>query len=328
MSKIQPKTSLGALLIIVSFLTMYLGYYLAAPLFSILAFFAVFSEFKKYTGWYQYSVTLLSATQTGLCLDVMSGTSHFPFMSLALFIAAASFLFRFIFFRTFTFTRYDWFEATATVISLVIYVFGNLSGNYDWMGWLFPLPILIFAVLFARGSKKDHRQLLSSIKGGYKIKEGQPAGDFALPDQNNEITRLSDYKNERNVLLIFVRGDWCPGCHMMLRTYEKNNDKFKAKNVMVMAIGPDPVGVNREMVERLGLDFKVLADDGQRTAMSYGVQVKHFENPIADEYTEGLPLPASFLIDIHGVVRYVSRPDRVGEFLNPSLIFPILDRLK
>jgi PAS domain S-box-containing protein len=28
-----------------------------------------------------------------------------------------------------------------------------------------------------------------------------------------------------------------------------------------------------------------------------------------------------------GVVRYVSRPDKVGEFLNPSLIFPIIDQL-
>jgi len=168
---------------------------------------------------------------------------------------------------------------------------------------------------------------LIHTKSGYRVQTGKPANDFELPDQNGELTRLSDYKNKRHVLLIFVRGDWCPGCHMMLRTYEKNNEKFKAKNILVMAIGPDPVGVNRDMVEKLGLDFKVLSDERQQTAMVYGVQLKEYDNDFAEKYEEGIPLPASFLIDQSGIVRYVSRPDKVGEFLNPALIFPIVDQL-
>ena len=71
----------------------------------------------------------------------------------------------------------------------------------------------------------------------------------------------------------------------------------------------------------------MLSDEGQRTAMIYGVQLKEYENQFADSYEEGIPLPASFLIDKKGVVRYVSRPDKVGEFLNPSLIFPNVEQL-
>ena len=156
---------------------------------------------------------------------------------------------------------------------------------------------------------------------------GQEAINFNLPDQDGNPVSLADFKNQRHVLLIFVRGDWCPGCHMMLRTYEKNNEKFRARNIFAMAIGPDPVGVNRGMVEKLGLDFKVLSDEGQKTAMLYGVQLSHYENNFSENYEEGIPLPASFLVDKQGVVRYVSRPDKVGEFLNPSLIFPIIESL-
>ena len=71
----------------------------------------------------------------------------------------------------------------------------------------------------------------------------------------------------------------------------------------------------------------MLSDEGQRTAMVYGVQLKEYDNDFAEKYEEGIPLPASFLIDKTGVVRYVSRPDKVGEFLNPSLIFPIIEEL-
>ena len=95
-----------------------------------------------------------------------------------------------------------------------------------------------------------------------------------------------------------------------------------------MAIGPDPVGVNKQMVEKLGVEFKVLSDDKQRTAMNYGIQLRDYDNDFAEKYQEGIPLPASFLVDRNSIVRYVSRPDKVGEFLNPSLIFPILETLK
>jgi peroxiredoxin len=81
------------------------------------------------------------------------------------------------------------------------------------------------------------------------------------------------------------------------------------------------------MVERLNLDFKVLSDAGQKTAMQYGVQIGEYDNAFAEKYDEGIPLPASFLVDKNGIVRYVSRPDKVGEFLNPSLIFPIIEKL-
>ena len=98
-----------------------------------------------------------------------------------------------------------------------------------------------------------------------------------------------------------------------------------------MAIGPDPVGVNRAMVEKLGLDFKVLSDEGQIIAQTYGCRLEDDENlhPVKEshKYNAGIPLPASFLVDKNGIVRYTSRPDRVGEFLDPAKIFPVLEKL-
>jgi peroxiredoxin len=196
------------------------------------------------------------------------------------------------------------------------------------ISWILPVPALIFAAIFVWGIIKDKKQLLSSTMKGYRVAIGMPAPPFTLPDQDEKLVSLSDFHGDRHLLLIFVRGDWCPGCHMMLRTYQKEAERFKSKNIFVLSIGPDPVGVNREMVERLNLDFKVLSDAGQKIAMTYGVQLEEYDNAFAEKYEEGIPLPASFLVDKTGVVRYVSRPDKVGEFLNPSLIFPIIDKLK
>ncbi len=325
MKNIHFSTTLGVILNIAAIACIVSNHPLPASLLAVVAYFAAIKEVSKYTSWYQFGTVFASAIITGISLDYP--LVHFPFLTTALILAACGSILRIVLFHVFSYTSHSWFEPVMLVLSIGTHIAGNLSVDYHWMGYAIPAPIIIFHAILAWGIIKDKKQLLTYTKGGYRVQIGKPATEFELPDQDNKMVRLSDFKNQRHLLLIFVRGDWCPGCHMMLRTYEKNREKFAAKNVMVMAIGPDPVGVNRGMVEKLGLDFKVLSDEGQKTAMVYGVQLKEYNNDFAEKYDEGIPLPASFLIDKKGIVQYVSRPDKVGEFLNPSLIFPILEKL-
>lgn len=282
-------------------------------------------ELSKYTSWYQFVVVLVSALLLGIAVD--SNWSTMPILAASVFIAGAGSIFRIVFFRTFGYTQHAWFEPLMFVVAVLLYLVGNIIGPANWQGWAFPPIIIFFQGILAKGILSDKKQLVGFTKGGYKVSIGKEAPDFSLPDQDGNMVGILDFIGKRNLLLIFVRGDWCPGCHMMLRTYERERKKFQEKNILVMAIGPDPVGVNREMVLKLDLDFKVLSDEGQRIAMKYGVQLDKYDNDFAEKYEEGIPLPASFLIDKKGVVQYVSRPDKVGEFLDPRTIFPIVEKL-
>jgi peroxiredoxin len=296
-----------------------------AALYCIAAFFLALKEVSKYTSAFQFFTVYLAALILGLGLDWP--LDHFPAFACALLLSATGSLARMIFFRSFGYVRFSWFEPSIAILSFLVYLTANLLFPASWKGWLFPLPVLAIQTVLAFGILKDKTQLLNFTRGGYKIAVGAEAPDFSLPDQEGQAFRLSSLRGQRNLLLVFVRGDWCPGCHMMLRTYQKECAKFNEKNIFVLAIGPDPIGVNREMVQKLGLEFKVLSDEKQKTAMIYGVQLDNYDNDFAEKYEEGIPLPASFLIDKKGIVRYVSRPDFIGEFLNPRTIFPILEEL-
>lgn len=297
-----------------------------AVVYALMGYFSSIKEVSTYTSRYQFFTVFLCALLTGLFIDYPF--EHLPFYSISMFFCALGSIGRVIFFQYFNLTSYKWFEPVALIFSITFYLLANFLLPGSWQGWTLPGILILFQGILAWGVYKDGKQLGSHAKGGYKVQIGTAAPEFSLPDHNGSIVSLADFKGKRNLLLIFVRGDWCPACHMMLRTYEKNNKKFQEKNIFCMAIGPDPVGVNREMVLKLGLDFKVLADDKQKTAMNYGVQLDKYDNDFADKYDEGIPLPASFLVDKNGIVRYVSRADKVGEFLDPSKIFPIIAQME
>jgi thioredoxin-dependent peroxiredoxin len=297
----------------------------AAAITAAAGYFVAMKDFSKFTGFLQFSTQLFAGIMTGLALE--HPFDHFPFLLLTMFFVTMATFGRIMFFRFFAYTGKTWFEPTLLLLAIGCHAAGNMTGHSDVLSWTLPVPALVFGGIITWGILKDKRQLLAKTMKGYRIAIGQPAPPFNLPANDGTPVKLSDYHGERHLLLIFVRGDWCPGCHMMLRTYQKESARFKEKNVFVLSIGPDPVGVNKDMVERLGLDFKVLADEGQKTAMQYGVQMQEYDNAFAEKYDDGIPLPASFLVDKKGIVRYVSRPDQVGEFLNPSLIFPIIDKL-
>ena len=159
------------------------------------------------------------------------------------------------------------------------------------------------------------------------LKVGDKAPDFSVPDQDGNNVSLSEYKGKSHVLIIFLRGDWCPTCHIMLRTYERNKEKFASKNIILLAIGPDPVGINKGLLQHLGLKYKLLSDDKNEAAKAYGMTFMTLKAGLPN-YHIGVPLPAAFLIDITGKIAYTTNPRKPGEIIHPDAIFPVLEKLK
>ncbi len=168
--------------------------------------------------------------------------------------------------------------------------------------------------IFSVFSKKE-------TSGGKCLKPGTSAPDFELLDHEQNKVSLSHFKEKNHVLVLFVRGVWCPVCQMMLRSFIKESERLKNKNVAVLSIGPDPFEAHYDYVKKLGLTFRLLADETQTTAMKYGVHVKEDKS----KYEEGMPVPSSFLIDKKGIIRYSST---AAETFSPDSIFPVLEGLE
>jgi len=300
----------------------WLGYSPVAQLLISICAFTMWLDMNKFSRSMQVSVALL----TGISAYIVYS---YPFTTIswsgiAYTATIFSYTSRVLLYKQIGYSRLLWMEPVVISCSVFLYTYELAGQPLKIVSIVAGIPMVLLTFTSFVGYK-DRHQLAALLRNSF-LNPGAKAPGFSLPGHDDVMFNLSDHLGKRDMLLIFVRGDWCPSCHIMLRTYERNRLKFQSKNILLVAIGPDPVGVNKEMVKKLDLEYFLLSDVKQEVSMKYFLKIQ--PNHVAANYEEGIPLPASFLVDKKGIIRYTSRADRAGESLQPELIFDVLDKLK
>jgi peroxiredoxin len=122
------------------------------------------------------------------------------------------------------------------------------------------------AALIARTQGADARLLDSQA-----LDVGDVAPDFTLPDQDGAMVCLSDRLAQGPVVLIFVRGGWCPFCTLTLRAFDRIGRALHKAGGSLIAVAPTVPDQTRATAERHHLRFPLLSDDQLRVAETYGL---------------------------------------------------------
>lgn len=97
---------------------------------------------------------------------------------------------------------------------------------------------------------------------------GTDAPGFELANQNGETVSLADFEGQR-VLLYFYPRAKTPGCETEARRFRDPYDEFRAHDVAVVGISPDPVDRLAEFADEEDLPFPLLSDAGGEVADAY-----------------------------------------------------------
>ncbi len=125
---------------------------------------------------------------------------------------------------------------------------------------------------------------------------GSEAPDFELPDQHGVPTRLSSYRGDKTVVLVFYPWAFTSVCTSELCAIRDAMPTFQNDDVQVLVVSCDSVFTLRAFGERERLDYPLLSDFWPHGAVarSYG---------IFDE-RRGCALRGTYIIDTQGVVRW------------------------
>lgn len=103
-----------------------------------------------------------------------------------------------------------------------------------------------------------------------KVKVGNKAPAFSLPDQTGKPHKLSDHIGKW-VLLYFYPKDDTSGCTAEACAIRDNYPNFQKLKCAVLGISIDPVKSHVKFKEKYDLPFALLSDEGKKVVERYGV---------------------------------------------------------
>lgn len=163
---------------------------------------------------------------------------------------------------------------------------------------------------------------------------GQTIPDVVLWQGNGTPVKSRDLARKQPTILVFYRGGWCPYCNTQLQQLKDVEPKLKALGYQLLAVSPELPDTLLAMQKERSLDYQLMSDYRLDVAKAFGIafrvdpayakmaaeKVNAKMQKYAGETLFTLPVPAVFVLDTDGVVRfqYVNPNYRVR--LHPELL--------
>ena len=126
------------------------------------------------------------------------------------------------------------------------------------------------------------------------VEIGKEAPDFELRASTGDTVKLSQYRGEKAVALVFYPFTFTAVCHGELCALRDDLSRYEKADVQVLAISCDTAPAQKKWAEEEGYNFPVLADfwPHGKVAQEYGV----FNDAL------GCAMRHTFLVDKDGKI--------------------------
>jgi len=102
-----------------------------------------------------------------------------------------------------------------------------------------------------------------------KVKEGDKAPDFAVPDTKGKTVRLKDLRGKKVVLYFYPKDD-TPGCTKEACSFRDSFATFKRRGIEVLGVSLDNERSHQKFAQKYSLPFRLLADTDRAVSEAYG----------------------------------------------------------
>jgi len=158
-----------------------------------------------------------------------------------------------------------------------------------------------------------------------------PAGD--------RVNIRQAYRNGPTVL-IFYRGGWCPYCNAHLSDLATIEPELRDLGFQIVAVSPDRPEELRETLDEHELGYQLLSDQDMVLARAFGVAFRVDDETLTKYESYGidlqaasgrshyqLPVPAVFIIDRAGAIRFSHRDEDYTQRLSGEALLAAARRI-
>ncbi|MEU4930411.1 peroxiredoxin-like family protein [Streptomyces yokosukanensis] len=161
------------------------------------------------------------------------------------------------------------------------------------------------------------RELAATGMGSRAVGVGAQAPRFTLPSAAGKDVALGSLLEDGPVVLTFYRGAWCPYCNLALRALQQHQNAIGACGAQLVAVSPQIPDESLSLIEKEQLAFEVLSDVGSEVAKQFGIAFDLSDelgrvydgfgfdlHRVNGGHARTLPMPATYVIDRTGVIRW------------------------
>lgn len=155
-----------------------------------------------------------------------------------------------------------------------------------------------------------------------RVGQSVPANS-TLTDIDGKPFDLNHAIASKPTVLIFYRGGWCPFCNNQMSHLEEIEPQLESEGYQLLAISPDKPESLKASIAKHTLTYTLLSDSSMNVTTAFGLAYKVDDDMMAKMKTFGvdldaatgnslheLPVPAAYVIDKTGVIRF--------EYANPD----------
>ncbi len=103
-----------------------------------------------------------------------------------------------------------------------------------------------------------------------KLKEGDLAPDFELPDQDGRMVSSKEFRGKKALALYFYPADFTKVCTMEAVSFRQMHEQFQAAGAEVIGVSSDDVKTHKEFATDHELTFLLLSDEKQELRKAFG----------------------------------------------------------
>jgi len=177
--------------------------------------------------------------------------------------------------------------------------------------------------------------------GKRALKPGDAIPFFLLPDAEGRLVASDELLARGPLVINFFRGNWCPYCRQTLEALEAALPDIEAAGGQLVALTPDTGHhlADTKRVQRLS--YEILSDVDGTVGLQFGVLFRApaayrqvlagYGIDLAERHGNDsgfIPLPATYVVDRGGIVRYAFVDIDFTRRAEPSAVVAALNHIR
>jgi len=129
------------------------------------------------------------------------------------------------------------------------------------------------------------------------MQAGSSFPDFSLPNQNGQLTKLSDFAGHWLVIYFYPKDD-TPGCTIQGKSFSTAKADFDAAGIKIVGVSADDAASHKSFCNKFGFTIDLLADTSSQLMKTLGLGESEWKGMKFWERT-------TFVVDPEGTIRKV-----------------------